>query len=189
MKIQIERSMPEMIEEARLISLSIHKNAMYGIYPYEKHTSDVVKLLIDHGYSGIHLIAAWLHDGIEDGSLTYRKILRTFGIEVAEIVLAVTDPSDVRSREEAKAIVIKKILAYPDAAPTKVADRIANFIMGIRERNSSKLKMYLHEQAEFSILEDLVKDSLWDTLDSCVILAKAVLSGIKLEQKSETKSI
>ena len=183
MKIKIERSMPEQIEEARLISNSVHRNAMYGIYPYKKHTTDVVQILMNHGYGGSHLISAWLHDCIEDGSLTYRKILRTFSLVVAEIVLAVTDPSDVRDRKEAKTLVIAKIKKYPLAAPTKVADRIANYVMGIREKNISKLKMYLEEQSEFSQISSLVNEDLWDSLEDCVILAEAVISGVKSGQK------
>lgn len=177
MEIKIERSMPELIEEARLISLSIHRNAMYGLYPYEKHTADVVKILIDHGYGGIHIIAAWLHDGIEDGSLTYRKIARIFGYVVAEIVLAVTDPSDVRSRKEAKDIVVKKILNYPESAPTKVADRIANFVMGIREKNISSLRRYLDEQAEFQNIKNHVTEDMWDSLVRVVEKATFIVKG------------
>lgn len=179
MKIKTELSMPELIEESRLISNSVHRNAMYGIYPYEKHITDVRNILIDHGYGGYHLIGANLHDCIEDGSLTWNKIFKTFGLEAAEIVLAVTDPSDERDRKAKKTKVIAKILAYPLAAPTKVADRIANFVMGIREKNYSKLKMYVGEHEEFYQLKDLVFPELWDTLENCVIQAHSILISSK----------
>lgn len=179
--------MPELIEEARLISNSVHRNAMYGVYPYKYHTGQVVQILIDHGYGGEYLIAAWLHDCIEDGSLTYNKIKKVFGITVAEIVLAVTDPSDERDRADKKAKVIKKIMNYPEAGPVKVADRIANFVMGIREKNYEKLRMYLGEQEEFSVIVNTSEDSLWESLLDCVILAEATLKGYKLEQKQKAK--
>lgn len=163
----------QLIEEAKMVAFLTHKNQTYDIFPYEKHIKDVVKVLIDHGYSGDDIIGGYLHDGIEDGDLTYNKILKAFGYNVAEIVLAVTDPSDVRNRKEKKIIVYTKIKAYPKATPTKVADRIANVAHGIRMGNHDKTKMYYKEAPEFreALYIEGEHEQLWATLDNLMAIA------------------
>ena len=160
-----------LIEEAKMISFFVHKNQVYDIYPYEKHIVDVVNILKEHGYSGDDIISGYLHDSIEDGNLTYSKIKKVFGYNVAEIVLACTDPSDVRNRKEKKERVINKIIQYPKAKPTKLADRIANLEHGIRMGNLNKSKMYFEEHSEFNskLFVENEHSSLWIRLEKSII--------------------
>lgn len=158
----------ELYKEAKLVAQVAHRGQIYDIYPYEKHLDDTVNVVKRFGYAGDYIIAAYLHDSIEDGNLTYNKIKKAFGENVAELVLAVTDPSDCRSRKEKKDRVYQKIICYKDSLIIKLADRIANVEHSMRFGNSQKLKMYKEEYQEFKnklSTGDFCKP-MWDHLDT-----------------------
>jgi (p)ppGpp synthase/HD superfamily hydrolase len=129
--------------EAKMVAFLAHKGHTYDIFPYEKHLEDVVDIVKKFGYSGKYIVGAYLHDTIEDANLSYNKIKKAFGLDVAEIVFAVTDELG-RNRKEKKEKTYPKIKSNPDALVVKLADRIANVEHGIR-----KTKMYKEEFAEF----------------------------------------
>lgn len=160
----------KLILEAKMISNLAHRNQVYDMFPYDKHIEDVVNILKEHGYSGDDIIGGYLHDSIEDGNLTYSKIKKLFGYNVAEIVLACTDPSDVRNRKEKKERVMVKLTQYPKAKPTKIADRIANIEHGIRMGNTDKGGMYLDEHDEFKskLYVENEHTSLWERLEKSI---------------------
>ena len=150
--------------EARLISVHAHGNQTYGdLFPYEKHLQDVVDILIRFGFSGKYIIAAWLHDIIEDTAISYNKIKRQYGLEVAEMVYGVTDELG-RNRAEKKAKTLPKTASIPGSPVLKVADRIANIEMG------GKVDMYVNEFDEFktALFASLPADALpmWDHLET-----------------------
>lgn len=134
--------------EAKMVAFLAHKGHTYDIFPYEKHLEDVVDIVKKFGYSGKYIVGAYLHDTIEDANLSYNKIKKAFGLDVAEIVFAVTDELG-RNRKEKKEKTYPKIKANPDALVVKLADRIANVEHGIRMGNEKKTKMYKEEFAEF----------------------------------------
>lgn len=149
-------------DEARLVAIQIHGNQTYDeIFPYEKHLSDVVRLLESYNYTGKFIIAGWLHDAVEDGAISYNKIKRYFGLEIAEIVYAVTDEMG-RNRKEKKAKTYPKIKANHDAIVIKLADRIANITHG------GKIDMYQSEYQEFreGIYVEGVAEPLWNLLET-----------------------
>jgi (p)ppGpp synthase/HD superfamily hydrolase len=129
--------------EAKLISVQAHGLQTYDeIYPYKKHLYDVVDVLKRFGFSGKYIIAGYLHDIIEDTALSYNKVKRRFGLDVAEIVYCVTDELG-RNRAEKKRKTLPKTASNPDAIIVKLADRIANIEHG------GKIDMYAKEYAEF----------------------------------------
>ena len=131
------------IKESRMVSIQAHGNQTYdGIYPYYKHTDDVVYVLMRFGFTGKYLIAGNLHDIIEDTALSYNKIKKVFGLEVAEMVYCVTDELG-RNRKEKKEKTLPKTASNPDAIIIKLADRIANIEHG------GKVDMYAKEFEEF----------------------------------------
>lgn len=148
--------------EARLVAVRAHGLQPYDeIFPYEKHLDDVVDVLKRFGFSGKYIVAGYLHDTIEDGSLSYNKIKRYFGLEVAEIVYCVTDEIG-RNREEKKAKTLPKIAGNLDAIVVKLADRIANIEHG------GKVDMYQKEYKHFrNILykNDPSHEDMWKHLD------------------------
>ena len=165
---------PKLIAEARLVALHIHGNQSYdAIFPYEKHLADVVNIIEEHNYAGKYVAAAWLHDAPEDGAISYNKIKNYFGIEVAEIVYAVTDELG-RNRTEKKSKTYPKIKANHDAIIIKLADRIANIEHG------GKIDMYKKEYQSFrdGIYVQGVGEALWSRLEKLLGLEINILEGI-----------
>ena len=129
--------------EARMVSVKAHGTQDYdGIFPYKKHLDDVVRVLERFGFSGKYIIAGYLHDIIEDTELSYNKVKRYFGHDIAEMVYCVTDELG-RNRIEKKAKTLPKTASNPDAIILKLADRIANIEHG------GKIDMYAKEYSEF----------------------------------------
>jgi (p)ppGpp synthase/HD superfamily hydrolase len=149
--------------EARMVSIQAHGNQTYdSIYPYYKHLDDVVDILKRFGFSGKFIIAGYLHDIIEDTSLSYKKVKKYFGLEIAEMVYCVTDELG-RDRDEVHRKTLPKTASNPDAIILKLADRIANVEHG------GKIDMYAKEYDEFKgiLYLNTPKDGLpmWDHLD------------------------
>jgi len=151
------------VAEARLVAIKCHGTQTYdGIFPYEKHLDDVVRVLVRYGFTHPkYLCAGYLHDAIEDGSISYTKIKTHFGLEVAEMVYAVTDEIG-RNRQEKKSKTLPKTAANPDGVILKLADRIANIEHG------GKIDMYAKEYPEFKLAlkqPDRMADPMWNDLD------------------------
>lgn len=154
--------------EARMVAVKLHSSQSYDeIYPYEKHLDDVVEVLKRFGFSGVYIIAAYLHDSIEDGAISYNKIKRHFGLEVAEMVYCVTDELG-RNREEKKAKTLPKTASNKKAIILKLGDRIANIEHG------GKIDMYAKEFNQFkgSLYLNTPEDGLpmWSHLESLLKL-------------------
>jgi (p)ppGpp synthase/HD superfamily hydrolase len=129
--------------EARMVAVKAHGTQAYDeFYPYKKHLDDVVAVLKRFGFSGKYIVAGYTHDIIEDTELSYSKVKRLFGYDVAEMVYCVTDEQG-RNRKEKKAKTLPKTASNPDAIILKLADRIANIEHG------GKIDMYTKEYLEF----------------------------------------
>lgn len=96
--------------------------------PYINHPITLVNILANEG--GIDdmrvLIAAILHDTVEDTETTEQELVREFGQEIATIVLEVTDDKTLPS-EERKRLQIEHAASISRRAKlVKLADKIAN---------------------------------------------------------------
>lgn len=154
--------------EARMVSIKAHGNQDYdGIFPYKKHLDDVVDVLKRFGFSGKYIVAGYLHDIIEDTELSFNKVKRYFGEEVAEMVYCVTDELG-RDRVEKKRKTLPKTASNPDAIILKLADRIANIEHG------GKIGMYRDEYEQFKgyLLANTPESgtAMWEHLDSLLKL-------------------
>ena len=80
--------------------------------PYITHPLQVALYLSDLSMDLETIIAAILHDLIEDTDITYKNIKKEFGSDVANIVDGVTklDRIQYNSNEEAKAEAIRKMV-------------------------------------------------------------------------------
>ena len=96
--------------------------------PYINHLVEVAKLVADatDGEDPNLVIAALLHDAIEDCEVPRELIAETFGEDVASLVEEVTDdkslPKAVRKDEQVKTAPTKS----PRAKILKLADKISN---------------------------------------------------------------
>ena len=100
--------------------------------PYITHPLQVALYLSDLSMDLETIIAAILHDLIEDTDITYKNIKKEFGSDVANIVDGVTklDKIQYNSNEEAKAEAIRKMVIAMSkdirVLILKLADRLHN---------------------------------------------------------------
>ncbi|MBL0212752.1 MAG: bifunctional (p)ppGpp synthetase/guanosine-3',5'-bis(diphosphate) 3'-pyrophosphohydrolase [Myxococcales bacterium] len=95
--------------------------------PYINHPLAVVTLLWDHGVRDrIPLLAAVLHDTIEDTGTTREELVAAFGEEVAAVVCEVTDDKSLAKdrRKELQIEHAPHLSAH--AKLVKLADKISN---------------------------------------------------------------
>ena len=154
-------------KEARMIGIKAHSNQSYDeIFPYEKHLDDVADVLTRFGFSGMYTIGAYLHDAMEDDSISYNKVKTHYGKSIAEMVYCVTDERG-RDRHEKKRKTLPKTASNPDAIILKLGDRIANV------EHAGKIDMYASEYKEFK--DALFPHStdkalpMWEHLDNLLI--------------------
>ncbi len=115
------------------LAIELHQNQKRkgGEIPYITHLLAVAALVGEHGGDEEQLIAALLHDAVEDqgGQPTLEKIRENFGDRVAELVLACSD-TDVSPkppwRERKEAHIKRMAEADIDARLIIAADKLHN---------------------------------------------------------------
>ena len=95
--------------------------------PYINHPIKVCKLIADSGEIETNImIAALLHDVIEDTNASPTDITERFGIDVTKIVLEVSDNMNLPEMERKELQVIKAPDLSHYAKIIKIADKICN---------------------------------------------------------------
>ena len=95
--------------------------------PYINHPIKVCKLIADCGEIETNLmVAALLHDVIEDTNASPTDITERFGIDVTKIVLEVSDNMNLPEMERKELQVIKAPDLSHYAKIIKIADKICN---------------------------------------------------------------
>jgi (p)ppGpp synthase/HD superfamily hydrolase len=98
-----------------------------GRMPYLDHPIRVAELLREEGCDEPQLVAALLHDVVEDSGLTVGDVVESFGVEVGQLVAALTDDPGIDNWEERKRALRESVAdAGPRAAAIYAADKIAN---------------------------------------------------------------
>jgi (p)ppGpp synthase/HD superfamily hydrolase len=97
--------------------------------PYISHLLSTSALILESGGDEDQAIAGLLHDSIEDGKASYDDIYDRFGHQVAELVLACSEPgasqgTSWRERKEAYLAVLR--FQHPSAALVANADKLDN---------------------------------------------------------------
>lgn len=160
----------ERLLKAKEFAVKAHGQQMYGDKPYVVHLEHVHEVMKQYRHSNTDLLilmAAWLHDVLEDTATSKTELVRNFGQKIADIVYRVTDEPGA-DRTERKRKTYRKIRGHMDATSVKLCDRIANV-----EASSDvpeKLKMYKNEYREFRdavYTQDLgfLHGDLWRHLD------------------------
>lgn len=135
---KIDDSIPGEVFRALVFAASRHRNQRRkdsDHSPYINHPLDVVDLLwrVGRVRDTVTLVAAALHDTVEDTGTKPEEIEALFGIEVCELVLEVSDdkslPKDVRKRLQVERAAHKSLRAKT----LKLADKITN-VRDIRTR-------------------------------------------------------
>jgi guanosine-3',5'-bis(diphosphate) 3'-pyrophosphohydrolase len=95
--------------------------------PYVNHLIDVLRLLVEFGVRDeATLVAAALHDTVEDTDTTFDQIEARFGGEVRGLVEEMTDDKRLPKLERKRLQVLHAPGVSPKAALLKLADKVAN---------------------------------------------------------------
>jgi guanosine-3',5'-bis(diphosphate) 3'-pyrophosphohydrolase len=96
--------------------------------PYINHPLGVARLLsVEGGVADVEvLMAALLHDTIEDTETTEQELVARFGPRVTSIVLEVTDDKSLPKAQRKKLQISHASLKSTEAAMVKIADKICN---------------------------------------------------------------
>ena len=142
------------MKKSKNFAVKAHGDQKYGDKPYSYHLNTVVNNAREFGGEPKHIQAAWLHDVVEDTSVTLDDVRKEFGDDVADIVDLV---SNTGSKEE----TFKRIRTNPDAVFVKLADRLANVREGQKNNKYRKehplFKSILYREGEF--------ESMWKEIE------------------------
>jgi len=138
--------------------------------PYINHPAAVVELVRSVPHTEEMLAAAWLHDTVEDTETTFDEIGEIFGLDVAWLVLNLTDvsvPSDGNRKARKTLDRLHTATAKPEAKTIKLADLIDNS-SSILEFDYDFARVYIEEKR---LLLEVLKDGdpvLWDRANKIV---------------------
>jgi guanosine-3',5'-bis(diphosphate) 3'-pyrophosphohydrolase len=148
--------------------------------PYATHPFEVLMNLRTIGgvTDEAHLVAAVLHDVVEESAVSFAEIEQKFGSVACSLVRELTrsfpssDELQGLTKEEAWALKSSKLLAEiaamsPEAKRIKLADRLANLQEARRVRGAKKLNRYLEQTRKIlEIIPLAVSPALWRAVDS-----------------------
>jgi (p)ppGpp synthase/HD superfamily hydrolase len=139
------------ILKAAIFAAEAHKNQLrkYTNDPYIVHPIAVADLVKSARGTAQMVMAALLHDTIEDCSVSQGVLLQKFGDEVTRLVLWVTDQSKPSDGNRSKRKEIDRLHiadAPPEAKTIKLADMIDN-TFSIVEHDPNFAKTYMAEKA------------------------------------------
>lgn len=143
--------MSSIVRNAYRLADLAHVGQLYGAHPYIWHCEQVViELERTVGVGGLLAAdlcaAAWLHDALEDTTITRELIAADCGADVADLVWACTGVGI--NRRVRNVCIAERVKIHPRASLIKVADRIAN----MREclcNAGGRWSMYLKEATDF----------------------------------------
>jgi hypothetical protein len=119
------------LTKALLFAADAHRNQRRkgaAQEPYLNHLIEVVDLVVQatNNADMDMVIAALLHDVVEDTPITYENIVTTFGKRVAEIVRENSDDMSLPKAERRRARIAGMALKSREARIVKMADIISN---------------------------------------------------------------
>lgn len=115
--------MPDLVEEARMFAEGMHRGQRdkIGADYFTSHAVPVANYTREYGGSIEQVVAAYLHDTVEDTHTTLEQIAVAFGDSVSSIVDALT-----RRGGESYMQFIRRCVETPDAVLVKLADIRSN---------------------------------------------------------------
>jgi (p)ppGpp synthase/HD superfamily hydrolase len=149
---------------------------LYKHQAYTVHLKAVESVLMRFGIDPSNgerdqalLVSAWLHDTLEDTSVSYEEINKELGENIASLVFCVTDETG-QNRKERKLKTYPKLKKHPYAVILKLADRIANVEASLDEKDSTghHLQMYKKEYPDFksNLYTPGLAEDMWVYLDN-----------------------
>ena len=155
---------------------TIDQRRKYTGEPYIVHPAKVAEIVSSVTSDEVTIVAAWLHDVVEDTPVSIDKIESEFGVEVATLVSDVTKVVDAAEISRARAVEIN--IAHVGkgdsrAKTVKLADVIHN-LSDIADQNPEFAGMYVLEKEK---LLEVLEDGDAELYER----AKALVLGIKVK--------
>lgn len=145
---ELFQAVENIVDRARLVAVFAHGDQLYGGKPYHIHLKSVANTLVRFGHDDKNIIsAAYLHDVLEDTSVTGEDLSYIFGPSILALVMAVTNEPGANRKERAEK-TYPKIRSTNRATLLKLADRISNLENCILS-DDSRLEMYRKEYPGF----------------------------------------
>lgn len=160
-----------LLVEARQLAIERHGLQMYGDKPYVVHLDAVVAVLRQAGRPLIELVAAYLHDVLEDTDTSEEELRQRFGEEVLALVIAVTGRG--QNRKERKADTLAKLTVHKKAVNLKLGDRYCNMRQCYEDQNQALFCMYLKELPDYRHLFEQADETLWALMQELVQKAQS----------------
>lgn len=138
------------IEKAHRFAKACHRKQVrkYSRTPYIEHPVAVARIVKSLGYGDHVVIAALLHDVVEDCDVTIEQVKELFGEQVSRLVEMVTDVSKLSDgKREVRKEIDREHIAKADheGKTIKLADLIHN-TMSIAVKDKKFAKTYLEEK-------------------------------------------
>jgi (p)ppGpp synthase/HD superfamily hydrolase len=156
-----------MIERARQFAMKWHADQQYGDQPYLYHLQQVAQIL--HKYGETAQAIAYLHDVVEDTSVSIDELRNEFGQLIAACVSICTDEPGA-TRKERKSLTYQKMATVEGelelALIVKAADRLANMKSCIKNNHQRLLETYRQEYAAFraGAYRPQICDDIWQEI-------------------------
>lgn len=171
----------EVLDRAIKFATIAHEGQVrkYTGEPYITHPIEVACTVATVQHTTAMLVAAVLHDTVEDTDVTLEDIEREFGAEVRELVYWLTDKSrpEDGNRATRKAIDRAHLAQAPPQAQTvKLCDLLSN-TRSITEHDREFAKVYINEKRQ--LLEVMNRG------DSQVYLAAMFLCEVAINNLAE----
>lgn len=151
---QFNKTFSERIEKAINIAAKAHEGQYrrnLDKWPYVSHCYNVAFILNNSGFSEDVIIAGLFHDIVEDTDHDIKFVEQNFGIKVAKLVSAVTDPPNLSFKERKDHHCKRYMNAPSDIKAIKAADTLHNLYSKIfSERNKEDIwKIMGYSKEEF----------------------------------------
>lgn len=159
----------------------INQKRKYTGEPYVNHCLDVMTTLGQFTNDLPSLSAAVLHDVLEDTPITSAQLLHTFGLEITNLVIEVTDVSRFEDgNRKVRKEIDRQHLAKSShrGASIKLADLISN-TKSIVKHDHNFAVVYLREKKKLLEILKHGNTSLWE-------LANKTLEDALKELKNES---
>jgi len=126
--------------------------------PYITHPINVMNRLISHNITDVDiLVAALLHDTLEDTDTTYDEIADIFNDDIAELVHELTNDPNITKADKLQYQLTKIPTISCEAQLIKIADKIDNVLDFLLNCNDSeRIKNYINNTTE---LMEKIKDT------------------------------
>jgi (p)ppGpp synthase/HD superfamily hydrolase len=157
---------PECIQRAIEFAADAHKDQKrkYSGRPYIEHPLAVARMVGRFNHDNDMIIAALLHDTVEDTPVTLIDIQREFSPGVAALVRDLTDvsgPTDGNRRTRKNKDLLHTAAAQPRAKTVKLMDLVHNSVSIIRH-DTDFARVFLDEMHRMlDVLQDASDPQAW----------------------------